>query len=180
MIPVIRIAKREDLPAITRIYEHHVLNGTGTFEEQPPDEAEMTRRWHALSDGGYPYLVACVADTSSQVSGFAYAGPHKARSAYRFTVEDSIYLDARLSGQGIGRALLTSLIEQSTAAGYRQMMAVVGDSGNVGSLALHERLGFRHVGTAEGLGFKFGRWLDIVYLQRTLCGPNGQTAIKPR
>lgn len=168
LIPIIRPAVREDLPAITRIYAHHVLHGTGTFEEQPPDEAEMTRRWAVLSQDGYPYLVACLGNNTGVVSGFAYVGPHKARSAYRFTVEDSIYLDPDSRGQGLGKALLTSLIEQSSAAGYRQMMAVIGDSGNMGSQALHKSLGFRHIGTAEGLGFKHGCWLDIVYMQRTL------------
>lgn len=168
MNPVIRTAVLDDLPAITRIYAHYVLHGSGTFEEQPPDTREMTRRWQGLVEGGYPYLVASTVDAPEQVSGFAYAGPHKARSAYRFTVEDSIYIDPEAAGNGLGRGLLSELIEQSAAAGYRQMMGVVGDSGNTASQALHRSLGFRHVGTAEAVGFKHGRWLDIVYMQRSL------------
>lgn len=161
----LRSATPADLPAITKIYAHHVLHGTGSFEELPPDLVQMTDRFRAVVDAGYPWLVA---ESSGEIAGYAFAAPWKLRSAYRFTVEDSIYVAAGHTGQGIGSQLLGHLIDRCRAEGYRQMMAVAGDGANTGSVALHCRHGFRVVGTACGIGWKFGRWLDVVYLQRTL------------
>lgn len=160
-----------DLPAITAIYGAHVQGGTASFEEVPPDEAEMRARWQANLGRGYPAWL--VATRDDRVLGYAYAGPHKARSAYRFTVEDSIYLDPDCLGQGIGSSLLKALIEACRAGGYRQIMAVIGDSDNAGSIALHTRFGFRHVGTARSVGYKHGRWLDVVFMQLSLVGADG-------
>lgn len=154
-----------DVPAITGIYAHHVLTGTATFEEVPPGEAEMARRMGALAEAGLPCLVA---ERQGQVVGFAYAGPYRARSAYRHTVEDSIYLDPAHHRQGLGRALLGGLIGQARGLGMRQMIAAIGDSANAGSITLHQRLGFRPVGTLEQVGYKFERWLDVVMMQRPL------------
>lgn len=161
----VRSATEGDLPAITALYAWHVLNGTGTFEEVPPEQADMRERWRAVSELGLPWLVALV---EGEVAGFAYAGPWKARSAYRYTVEDSVYVANAHRGRGIGRQLLAELIRRCEACGKRQMMSVVGDAGNRGSLALHEALGFQRIGTARDIGLKFGRSLDVVYLQRRL------------
>lgn len=162
---VIRPATPADLPAITAIYEHAVRFGTATFELTPPDLAEMTRRHDELVAKGFPYLVATV---GGQVAGYAYAGSYRARPAYRFTVENSIYLDPATHRRGIGTALMTELIAQSNARGYRQMIAVIGDSANAASIALHSRTGFQMIGTHPNVGFKFGRWLDSVLMQRAL------------
>ncbi len=163
---VVRSAQLADINAITRIYAHHVKSGTGSFEETPPAPEEMASRFTSREQAGYPTLVCETPD--AEIIGFAYAGVHKPRSAYRHTVEDSVYVDPAYAGQGIGFQLMTKLIECCTDLGYHQMMAVVGDSGNVGSIKLHEKLGFRMIGTAEGIGFKHGQWLDVVYMQRTL------------
>ncbi len=161
----IRAATGADLPAIAAIYAHHVLTGIATFEEVPPDAAEMARRHAAIAGRGLPYLVA---EEGGRVLGYAYAGPYRERSAYRFTVEDSVYLDPLAVRRGIGRALVARLIADSTAWGARQMLAVIGDSGNAGSVGLHARLGFRHVGTQRAVGFKLGRWVDTVTMQLAL------------
>jgi L-amino acid N-acyltransferase YncA len=161
----IRVASATDLPAITEIYRHAVLFGTATFELDPPDVAEMTRRFEALTSGGFPYLVAA---QDGRAVGYAYAGPYRPRPAYRFTVEDSIYLAPAVQHRGVGTALLRRLIEQSEARGYRQMIGIVGDSTNAGSIGVHHKCGFQMLGTHPNVGFKFGRWLDIVMMQRAL------------
>ncbi len=171
MSPVIRPAALTDIPAITRIYAHAVETGTASFELTPPDEAEMTRRMSKLLDGGFPYLVA---EADGTVVGYAYAGLYRERPAYRFTLEDSIYIAPAAQGRGIGSALLPALIEESTARGFRQMIAVIGDSEQAASIALHTRTGFYYVGTFPHVGFKFGRWLDTVLMQRAL-GPGATT-----
>ena len=165
MVPSLRAAAPADIPAITAIYAHAVKHGTATFEFEPPDEAEMMRRYRSLMDGGYPYLVA---EIDGAVAGYAYAGPYRARPAYRWTVEDSIYVDGGAQRRGVGRALLDRLIEESAARDFRQMIAVIGDSAQAASIAVHRAAGFRFVGTIENVGFKFGRWLDSVIMQRAL------------
>ena len=154
-----------DIPAITAIYREAVLHGTASFEIDPPDETEMARRAAVLVDGGFPYLVACSGDDRL---GYAYAGPYRPRPAYRFAVEDSIYLASEARGRGIGRALLAALIEAAGQRGFRQMIAVIGDSGNVPSISLHHHHGFRLTGIFEAVGWKHGRWLDSVLMQRGL------------
>ena len=161
----IRPATEADLPAVTEIYEHAVLHGTATFELISPDLAEMTRRFKALMDGGYPYLVAAL---EGGVIGYAYAGPYRPRPAYRFTVENSVYLQPAIHRRGIGLQLLQRLIAECEARGYRQMIAVIGDSANAGSIGVHSRCGFAMIGTHPNVGLKFGRWLDTVMMQRAL------------
>jgi phosphinothricin acetyltransferase len=163
----IRPAGPADIPAITRIYAHAVRHGTASFELEPPDENEMARRQKALADGGYPYLAA---ELNGAIAGYAYAGPYRARPAYRFSVENSIYVAADAHRRGVGRALMDRLIAESEARGYRLMIAVIGDSAQTPSIELHRAAGFRLVGTFEGVGYKFGRWLDTVLMQRAL-GP---------
>jgi L-amino acid N-acyltransferase YncA len=163
-----------DLPAITAIYREAVLRGTATFELDPPDLAEMTRRYETLAAGGFPYLAAVMEDV---VVGYAYAGPHRPRPAYRFTVENSIYLAPHMQGRRIGTRLLQQLIEDCEARGFRQMIAVIGDSDNAASIGVHARAGFDMVGTHRNVGFKFGRWLDTVMMQRAL-GAGGSTIPK--
>ena len=165
MAPALRAAAPADIPVITKIYAHAVMHGTATFELEPPDEAEMMRRYRSLMDGGYSYLVA---EIDGLVAGYAYAGPYRARPAYHWTVEDSIYVDFRTHRRGIGRALLDRLIDESTARDFRQMIAVIGDSAQAASIAVHRAAGFRLVGNMESVGFKFGRWLDTVIMQRAL------------
>jgi phosphinothricin acetyltransferase len=162
---LLRPATPSDIAAITRIYAHAVRHGTASFEIESPDEAEMARRQDALLVGGFPYLVA---EAGGLVVGYAYAGPYRARPAYRFTVEDSIYLAPDAQRRGIGRALLHRLIDESEACGYRQMIAVIGDSAQTASIALHQAAGFRLVGRFESVGFKFDRWLDSVLMQKAL------------
>jgi phosphinothricin acetyltransferase len=161
----IRPAAAADLPAITEIYEHAVRYGTATFELIPPDLAEMTRRFGVLSDGGFPYLVAAL---EGRVVGYAYAGAYRPRPAYRFTVENSVYLQPAIHRRGIGMQLLQRLIAESEARGYRQMIAVIGDSANAGSIGVHAKCGFQMIGTHPDVGFKFGRWLDTVMMQRAV------------
>jgi L-amino acid N-acyltransferase YncA len=163
--PDIRPATEADLAAITEIYAHAVLHGTATFELIPPDIPEMTRRFKSLMDGGYPYLVATL---DGCVAGYAYAGPYRPRPAYRFTVENSVYLKPSIHRRGIGLRLLLKLIAECEARGYRQMIAVIGDAANAGSLGVHSRCGFAMIGTHPDVGFKFGRWLDTVLMQRAL------------
>jgi len=161
----IRPAVEADLPAVTEIYEHAVLHGTATFELIPPDLAEMTRRYRTLIDGGYPYFVATL---DGEVAGYAYAGAYRPRPAYRFTVENSVYLQPAIHRRGIGMQLLQRLIAESGQRGYRQMIAVIGDSANAGSIGVHTKCGFQMIGTHPNVGFKFGRWLDTVMMQRAL------------
>src|ERR1700716_4026862 len=161
----IRPATEADLPAVTGIYEHAVLHGTATFELIPPDLTEMTRRFKSLMDGGFPYLVAVL---DGHAIGYAYAGPYRPRPAYRFTVENSVYLAPAIHRRGIGTQLLQRLIAECEARGYRQMIAVIGDSANAGSIGGHLRNGFAMIGTHPNVGFKFGRWLDTVMMQRPL------------
>jgi len=167
----IRPAALADIPTITRIYADAVKHGTASFELEPPSEAEMTRRMQALLTGSHPYLAAIDNDA---VLGYAYAGPYRARPAYRWTVEDSVYVDPQAQRRGIGRRLLDTLIKEAEARDFRQMIAVIGDSAQVASIRLHETFGFRHIGTLQSVGFKFDRWLDTVLMQRAL-GP-GDTA----
>jgi L-amino acid N-acyltransferase YncA len=169
--PEIRPAAAADLSAITEIYEHAVRYGTATFELIPPDLTEMTRRFDVLMDGGFPYLVATV---EGCVVGYAYAGAYRPRPAYRFTVENSVYLKPAIHRRGIGLQLLEALIAECEARGYRQMIAVIGDSANAGSIGVHTRTGFKMIGTHPNVGFKFGRWLDTVMMQRAL-GDGGTT-----
>lgn len=171
---VIRPAEAGDIPAIHAIYTHHVLHGLASFEEVPPDAAELERRRSDIAARGLPYLVA-MRDGSPR--GYAYAGPYRPRSAYRFTVEDSVYVAPDAVGQGVGRSLLRQIVDRSTALGMRQMIAVIGDSGNSASIRLHESLGFRHAGVFRSVGFKFGRWVDSVLMQLPL-GP-GDTTLPP-
>jgi len=167
----IRPATLADVPAITRIYAQSVSTGTASFELEPPDEAEMARRMQALFDGGYPYIVA---EIGGAIAGYAYAGSYRPRPAYRFSVEDSIYVDPSAQRRGAGRLLLERLIEECERRGFRQMVAVIGDSAQTPSIELHRALGFRMVGTVENVGYKFGRWLDSVNMQRAL-GPGATT-----
>jgi phosphinothricin acetyltransferase len=162
----IRPASPADIPAIARIYALAVNEGTASFEIDPPDEAEMQRRHRALVDGGYPYVVA---ERDGALLGYAYAGPFRPRLAYRHSVEDSVYVAPQAHHQGIGRALLDVLIVRSAEAGFRQMIAVIGDSTlQAASIGLHASAGFRMIGVLDAVGYKHGRWLDSVYMQRAL------------
>lgn len=167
----IRAATLDDIVAVQSIYAHHVLHGLGTFETEPPTLEEMGRRYTQITDDGFPYLVA---DDAGRVRGFAYANHFRARAAYRNTVEDSIYVAPDATGQGVGTALLDTLIERCTALGLRQMLAVIGDSANAGSIGVHRRCGFEHTGVMKSVGRKFDRWVDVVIMQRAL-GPGDTT-----
>jgi phosphinothricin acetyltransferase len=162
---VIRAAVAADIPQIARIYAHAVRHGTASFEIDPPDEAEMARRQRTLREGGFPYLVA---ELAGDIVGYAYAGPYRPRPAYRFSVEDSVYVAPEAHRRGVGRALLDRLLAEAQARGCRQMIAVIGDSAQTPSIELHRRAGFRLIGTIEAVGFKHGRWLDSVLMQRAL------------
>lgn len=172
---LVRDAGEEDMARIQEIYGHHVLRGLASFEEVAPDLEEIRRRRGDLIARGLPYLVA---ELDGQVAGFAYAGPYRARSAYRYTVEDSVYVDHRALRRGVGRALLRVLIERCAALGYRQMVAVIGDSGNDSSIGAHAAMGFQVAGRLPAIGFKLGRWVDSVLMQRPL-GP-GAAALPER
>ena len=161
----IRPTTAADLPAITKIYEHAVLHGTATFELTPPDLVEMTRRFDTLVAGDFPYFVAVL---DGRVVGYAYAGPYRPRPAYRFTVENSVYLEPAIHRRGIGLQLMQRLIAECTTRGFRQMIAVIGDSANSGSIGVHTRCGFQMIGTHPHVGLKFGRWLDTVMMQLPL------------
>ena len=163
--PIIRPSRDEDLAAITAIYGYHVLHGVASFEEAPPPLAEMARRRADILGRGLPYLIA---EQNGRVVGYCYAGPFRPRIGYRYSLEDSIYIEERQRGRGIGRALLAPLLERCTELGYRQMIAVIGGSETVASIRLHEALGFRQAGTFNAIGFKFGRWIDTVLMQRAL------------
>jgi phosphinothricin acetyltransferase len=160
-------ARPAHISAIHRIYAHWVLHGLASFEEVPPDAAEMDRRRLSVQELKLPYLVA---EDGGEVLGFAYAGPYRPRSGYRFTVEDSVYVAPGTHGKGIGRRLLSEVVARAEALGRLQMLAVIGDSGNAASIGLHAALGFRQIGTMRSVGFKFGRWVDTVIMQRAL-GP---------
>lgn len=162
---LIRDSLPDDLDRIQAIYAHHVLGGFASFEETAPTADELARRRADVLERGFPYLVA---EMDGRVAGYAYAGPYRLRSAYRYTVEDSIYVDPACTGAGIGRALLAELVGRCTAAGCRQMVAVIGDSGNAASIGLHRALGFAPAGVLTSVGFKFGRWVDSVLMQRAL------------
>ena len=168
---VVRDATEQDMAAIQAIYAQQVLQGLATFEEVPPTTDVMLARRASVLDLGLPYLAAEVA---GQVVGYSYATPYRPRPAYRHTIEDSVYVAESMQGRGVGRALLSALIARCEPGPWRQMVAVIGDSGNAGSIALHRRLGFRLVGTFEAVGFKLGRWVDTVLMQRAL-GPGGDT-----
>jgi phosphinothricin acetyltransferase len=161
----IRGVVEADVAALTRIYRHEVLHGAASYEYAPPDEGEMARRIAAIRDAGYPYLVA---ELDGDAAGFAYASAYRARDGYRWTVEDSVYIDERHRGRGIGHALLHRLLERCEALGYRRMVAVIGDGENAASIALHGRAGFAVVARFPGLGFKHGRWLENVQMMRVL------------
>ena len=164
-MPLIRPSRDEDLDAIARIYGHHVQHGTGTFETTPPTPAEMATRRADVLGKGLPWLVA---EEDGQVIGFAYGNWFKPRPAYRFSVEDSIYLGSDAAGKGLGKLLMAELLVQLERRGVRKVMAVIGDSANLGSIGVHRSAGFEHVGVVEACGWKFGRWLDIVLMQKTL------------
>ena len=165
----IRPATPADIPAITRIYAHAVLHGTATFELEPPDEAEMTRRMQALLDGKFPYFVAEIdGQNGRQVAGYAYAALFRPRPAYRFTVENSVYIAPDMHRRGVGKALIKKLIEVCTAMGFRQMIAVIGDSDQAASIGVHKACGFTPAGNLVAVGWKFGKWLDTPLMQLAL------------
>jgi L-amino acid N-acyltransferase YncA len=162
---IIRPSQDDDVPAITAIYRHHVLHGVASFEEIPPEPDEIARRRREILGRGLPYLVA---ERSGRILGYCYAAPYRSRSAYRFTLEDSIYIDQAEVGRGLGRALLANLIDRCAELGYRQMVAVIGGSDSWPSLRLHAALGFARIGVLPAVGFKFGSWVDLVLMQRAL------------
>jgi L-amino acid N-acyltransferase YncA len=165
MSVIIRAAIASDMDAIVLIYSHHVNHGTGTFETEPPNRVEIARRWGEVTARSLPWLVA---EDSGEVVGYAYAAPYRARPAYRHTVEDSVYVRIDRIGTGLGKQLLPALITATRACGMHQMIAVIGDSANRASINLHRRFGFQDAGVLKDVGFKFGRWLDTVFLQRSL------------
>jgi phosphinothricin acetyltransferase len=161
----LRPATPVDIPAIAGIYRPAVLQGTASFELEPPGEEEMLRRFRAVTDAGYPYFVA---ELDGRVAGYAYANAYRTRPAYRFTVENSVYVAPDAQGKGIGRVLLGALIDTCTAQGFRLMVAIIGDSANFASITLHRRAGFKLCGTIHSVGYKFGRWLDSVVMELPL------------
>ena len=165
MNTLVRPSVEADIPAIAAIYCHAVLHGTASFETDPPDAVEIARRRGAITAEGYPYLVA---ERVGQVVGYAYVSAYRPRLAYRFSVENSIYVAPDLARGGIGRALLTTLLARCEADGYRLMVAVIGDSANAGSIGLHRSLGFKNAGVLRNIGWKHGRWLDSVFMTRPL------------
>ncbi|HEY5633417.1 MAG TPA: GNAT family N-acetyltransferase [Burkholderiaceae bacterium] len=169
--PRLRDCRESDLPAIQAIYAHHVLHGTASFELVPPGLEEIARRYADVRANGFPYLVA---EIDGAVLGYAYANFYRARPAYRFTLEDSIYIAPQATGRGVGRALLPALVDACASAGCRQLLAVIGDSANVASIGLHAACGFRFSGLIRNSGWKFGRWLDTVFMQRAL-GDGGRS-----
>ncbi len=173
---LVRAAVDADMDAVRDIYAHEVLNGVASFEEAAPDVTEIRRRRADVLRLGLPYLVA---EVGGAVAGYSYASTYRARSGYRFTVENSVYVAAGLHGSGVGRALLAELIRRCEAGPWRQMVAVIGDSANLASIRLHERHGFRAVGVLDQVGFKFGRWVDSVLMQRALAAGAGGTPASP-
>jgi L-amino acid N-acyltransferase YncA len=168
-MPLIRPSREEDMAAITAIYRHHVLTGTGTFEIDPPSEADMAARRADVLSKGLPYLVL---EDAGQVLGFAYCNWFKPRPAYRYSAEDSIYMAADAKQKGLGKALLSELCAQAEKAGVRKFLAVIGDSANAGSIGVHRSVGFTHVGTLQSCGWKFDRWLDVVMMEKPLGAGN--------
>jgi len=166
----IRPARPADIPAIATIYREAVRTGTASWELEPPDDAEMLKRFETITGGGYPYLVA---EVEGALAGYSYASAYRPRLAYRYTVENSIYIDAARRGKGIGKVLMQALIDDCARRGFRQMVAVIGDSDNIGSRKLHAALGFTLIGVAPALGYKFDRWLDQVLMQRALGEGDG-------
>ena len=166
----VRDAGDADMEAVHSIYAHHVLHGLGTFEEIPPSLDDIKSRYATIIGAGMPWLVA---EVDGRIAGFAYAGPFRLRTAYRFTVEDSIYVADGFFGRGVGRALLGELIRRCEGGPWRQMLAVIGDSGNEGSIGLHRAFGFSDLGTMKSVGFKHGRWIDVVMMQRPLGKGDG-------
>lgn len=164
-MPTIRPSRDQDIPAITAIYSHHVLNGTGTFETTPPSEQDMVGRRADVLGKELPYLVA---EQDGRILGFAYCNWFKPRPAYRYSAEDSIYMADGERGRGAGKQLLAALAEQAQAAGVRKLIAVIGDSANQGSVRVHEAVGFSHVGVLKSCGWKFGKWLDVVLMEKPL------------
>jgi L-amino acid N-acyltransferase YncA len=171
MAPTVRDATPDDVPHIAALYAQEVQRGVNTYELEAPDEAEMAARMRALVAAGYPYLVA---EAEGRFAGYAYASSFRARAAYRLTVENSVYVSPASRGKGIGAALMSRLIDDCAARGFRQMVSVIGDPANLASIHLHERFGFVHVGTFPGIAWKHGRWLDTVFMQRPLGA--GKTA----
>ncbi|MBC7169231.1 GNAT family N-acetyltransferase [Phenylobacterium sp.] len=173
---IVRPAESRDMPALAAIYGHHVLHGFGTFEEVPPSADELEARRQAVVARGLPYLLA---EEAGRVLGFAYAGPFRPRAAYRYTVEDSVYIAPDMQGRGVGKAVLSAVLAACESLGIRQVVAVIGDSGNQGSIGLHKALGFTHQGVGEGFGYKHGRWVDIVWMQKALNGGTGREPDAP-
>jgi L-amino acid N-acyltransferase YncA len=163
----IRPCAEEDISAVCEIYAHHVLHGLASFEVEPPSEAEVRQRWRDVVGRGFPYLVA---ERDREVIGYAYASPYRLRPAYRYTAENSVYVREGSARQGVGRLLMAALLPQCEVLGLRQIVAIIGDSANLASIRLHESLGFEMVGTIRSAGYKFGRWVDTVLMQRSL-GP---------
>ena len=173
---LVRAAAETDLPAIQAIYAHHVLHGLATFEEVPPSVSELAERRALVLKAGLPYLAA---ELDGRVVGYASATAYRPRPAYRFTIEDSVYVAHGLDGRGIGNALLSALIARCEHGPWRQMLAVIGNSGNTGSIALHRRCGFQPIGTLHAVGFKLGRWVDTVLMQRALGDGAGSPPSRP-
>jgi phosphinothricin acetyltransferase len=171
MSPAVRDATETDLPGIAAIYAHHVRTGLASFETEPPSDAEMRARFEAVRAKGFPYL-AC--EIGGRLAGFAYASLYRARPAYRYALEDSVYVHPEAAGRGAGRALLSALVERCEAIGCRQLVAVIGDSANEASIGLHSALGFEKAGTLRSIGYKHGRWVDSVLMQRRI-GPGDST-----
>ena len=174
--PTIRPSRDADVPAIAAIYAHHVETGTASFETEAPDEAEMRRRRSVLIEKRYPWLVA---ELDGEVCGYAYAGPYRTRPAYRHSVEDSVYVASSAQRRGVGRALLYALVRACTNRGFRQMVAIIGDSAQVASIGLHRAAGFETAGTLRNIGYKHDRWLDTVFMQLAL-GEGARTPPEPR
>jgi L-amino acid N-acyltransferase YncA len=162
---LIRPCEEADIPAITEIYRDAVLHGRASFEIDPPSAETMLERRRLMVEGNYPYLVA---ECDGKIAGYSYAGAYRPRPAYGAAVENSVYIDPAMKGMGIGRKLLDALIEEATARGFRQMIAVIGDSANAASIGVHRAAGFEHVGTFKSIGWKHGQWLDTVLMQRAL------------
>ena len=178
---LLRPAEAGDLTAIAAIYAEEVLHGRASFEEVPPDVEEMRRRWQGVTERELPYLVAVGQDPweGEPILGYAYAGPYRPRPAYRHTLEDSVYLHPAARRQGIGTALLAELLDRSAALGYRQMVAIIGDSDNAASIELHRKLGFQRIGVLRSVGFKLGKWVDSVLMQRALGTGDGSPPSRP-
>ena len=170
----VRPATQDDAPAVATIYGHHVLHGTGTFEEVPPSTADMAARMQSVLDKGFPWIVV---EEAGRIVAFAYAGPYRERSAYRFTAEDSVYVAPNALGKGYGKAALSAVVEACRAKGLRRLIAVIGDTRNAGSIALHRALGFEPCGVLPAVGYKAGQWLDVPLMQLPLNG--GDTTLPP-